>query len=155
METSSPDIITSTKPRNQPLNVTTGPAWMLTLVPTWNSATIDMIMKANPNVPHLVTSVAQRTEPNQWVHTNHVWPLKMWEAGKTFILCITNAFTKFVKIVAPPNNEAAAMSLAIFDHFGRQSRKRILCWIIWGSVPPVRTHKSQNHRWALTVQQSG
>jgi hypothetical protein len=71
-----------------------------------------MIMKANPHVPDLVSSVPQRTEPNQ------------------FTLCITDAFIKFINKVALPNNEAATMSMAIFDHFGRQPRKRIQCWII-------------------------
>ncbi len=46
------------------------------------------------------------------------------DTGKKFILCITDAFTKYVELVALPNKEAATVAEAIFDK-----------WICWFGTP--------------------
>ncbi len=55
------------------------------------------------------------TEPGQRVHADLFGPLKTSDKGKKFILCITDAFTKYVELVALPNKEAATVAEAIFD----------------------------------------
>ncbi len=56
------------------------------------------------------------TEPGQRVHADLFGPLKTLDKGKKFILCITDIFTKYVKLVALPNKEAAyIVAEAIFD----------------------------------------
>jgi len=72
-------------------------------------------------VPDFISSLPQPTEPNQWVHTDLFGPLKTYENRKKFILCITNAFTKYVQLMVLPNKEAATMAAAIFNHWK--------CWI--------------------------
>jgi hypothetical protein len=49
------------------------------------------------------------------VHADLFGPLKTSDKGKKFILCITDAFTKYVELVALPNKEAATVAEAIFD----------------------------------------
>jgi hypothetical protein len=53
--------------------------------------------------------------------------LKNPEARKKFILSITDAFTKYVQLVALPNKEEATLAEALFDH-------RILPF--WSSLGP-------------------
>jgi len=55
------------------------------------------------------------TEPGQWVHADLFGPLKTSDKGKKFILCIMDAFTKYVELVTLPNKEAATVAEAIFD----------------------------------------
>jgi hypothetical protein len=40
----------------------------------------------------------------------------MSEGGKKFILCIMDAFTKYVKLVALPNKEAVTVATVNFEH---------------------------------------
>jgi hypothetical protein len=72
--------------------------------------------------PTLLSPLPLPTEPGQWVHADLFGPLKTSDKGKKFILCIMDAFTKYVELVALPNKEAATMAEAIFDkwicHFG-------------------------------------
>jgi hypothetical protein len=49
------------------------------------------------------------------VHADLFGPLKTSDKGKKFILCITDAFTKYVELAALPNKEAATVAEAIFD----------------------------------------
>jgi Integrase core domain len=57
----------------------------------------------------------QPTEPNQHVHAKVFRPLKTTESGKKFILCMTDALTKYVKLVPLPNKEAYTFAEAIFS----------------------------------------
>ncbi len=86
--------------------------------------------------PALLSSLPQPTEPNQRFHADLFGPLKTTDSGKKFILCMTDALTKYVELVPLPNKEANTVANAIFDkwycHFGaplehcHQSRKGIL-----------------------------
>jgi hypothetical protein len=67
-------------------------------------------------VPDLVSSLLQPTEPIQRVHINLFGPLKTTKNGKKFMLCIIDAFTKYIQLVTLPNKEATTMSAAIFNH---------------------------------------
>jgi Integrase core domain len=49
------------------------------------------------------------------VHVDLFGPLKTSDKCKKFILCITDAFTKYVELVALPNKEAATVAEAIFN----------------------------------------
>ena len=49
------------------------------------------------------------------MHADLFGPLKTSDKGKKFILCITDAFTKYVELVALPNKEASTVAEAIFD----------------------------------------
>ncbi len=65
--------------------------------------------------PTLLSPLPLPTEPGQRVHADLFGPLKTSDKGKKFILCITDAFTKYVELVALPNKEAATVAEAIFD----------------------------------------
>ncbi len=65
--------------------------------------------------PTLLSPLPLPTEPGQRVHADLFGPLKTLEKGKKFILCITDAFTKYVELVALPNKEAATVAEAIID----------------------------------------
>jgi hypothetical protein len=56
------------------------------------------------------------------VHADLFGPLRTFDNGKKFILCITDAFTKYIELVPLPNKEAVTVTEAIFDkwisHFG-------------------------------------
>jgi hypothetical protein len=72
--------------------------------------------------PALLSSLPQPTEPNQRVHYDLFGPLKISDSDKKFILCMTDALTKYVKLVSLPNKEATTVTDAIlskwFCHFG-------------------------------------
>ena len=67
--------------------------------------------------PALLTPLPQGTEPNQRVHADLFGPLRVSGNSKKFILCITDAFTKYVELVALENKEAATVSEAIFSRW--------------------------------------
>ncbi len=73
-------------------------------------------------LPALLSSLPQPTEPNQRIHADLFGPLKTSDSGKKFILCMTDALTKYVELVPLPNKEANTVPNAIFDkwycHFG-------------------------------------
>jgi len=56
------------------------------------------------------------------VYADLFGPLKTSDSGKKFILCMTDALTKYVELVPLPNKEANTVANAIFDkwycHFG-------------------------------------
>jgi len=65
--------------------------------------------------PTLLSPLPLPTEPGQRVHADLFGPLKTSDKGKKFILCVTDAFTKYVELVALPNKEAQTVAEAIFD----------------------------------------
>lgn len=73
--------------------------------------------KVSPQTPALLSPLAQCTEPGQRVHADLFGPLKTSGRGKKFILCITDAFTKYVELVALPNKESATVAQAIFERW--------------------------------------
>jgi transposase InsO family protein len=54
--------------------------------------------------------MSQPTEPNHWVHADLFGSLKKSSRCKKYILCITNAFTKYVQLVTLATKEVAAIS---------------------------------------------
>ena len=68
-----------------------------------------------PTSPALITSLPQPTEPNQRVHADLFGPLKTSERQKHYVLCITDAFTKYIELVAIENKESATVAQAIFE----------------------------------------
>ena len=67
--------------------------------------------------PHLLTPLPQCSAINQRVHVDMFGPLKTSDSGKKYILVMTDAFSKYVEIVATPNKEAETVSLAIFNRW--------------------------------------
>jgi hypothetical protein len=65
--------------------------------------------------PALLSSLPKPTEPNHRVHADLFGPLKTSDSGKRFILCMTDALTKYVELVPLPNKEADTFANAIFD----------------------------------------
>jgi hypothetical protein len=65
--------------------------------------------------PALLSSLPQPTEPNHPIHADLLGPLKTSDSGKKFILCMTDALTKYVELVPLPNKEADTVANAIFD----------------------------------------
>jgi len=49
------------------------------------------------------------------MHCDLFGPLKSSDSGKKYVLCMTNAFSKCVEILAFPNKEVHAVSSAIFN----------------------------------------
>ena len=64
----------------------------------------------------LLTPLAQNTKPQQRVHADLFGPLKT-ENSKKYILCMTDAFTKYDEIVAIPNKESLMVATAIFERW--------------------------------------
>jgi hypothetical protein len=71
----------------------------------------------HPLPPQLLSPLPQCSEPNQRVHSDLFGPLKISEKGKKYILCITDAFTKYVELVALPDKEALTVTSAIFSRW--------------------------------------
>ena len=67
--------------------------------------------------PHLLSPLPQCSAPNQRVHVDLFGPLITSAQGKKMILCMTDAFTKYVELVALPNKEAGTTGSAIFNRW--------------------------------------
>ena len=57
----------------------------------------------------------QCSAPNQRIHADLFGPLKTSGSGKKYILCITDAFTKYIELVALPDKEAETVAQAMFN----------------------------------------
>ena len=67
--------------------------------------------------PHLLTPLPQCSDNNQRVHVDLFGPLKNSDSGKSYVLVMTDAFSKYAEVVAVPNKEAQTVSLAIFNRW--------------------------------------
>jgi len=67
--------------------------------------------------PQLLSPLPQCTEPNQRLHCDLFGPLKISGNSKKFILCMTDAFSKYVELVALPDKEALTVTSAIFNRW--------------------------------------
>ena len=65
--------------------------------------------------PVLLSPLPQCTEPNQRVHVDLFGPLRVSGNQKRFIICLTDAFTKYIELAALPNKEAPVVAQAIFE----------------------------------------
>jgi hypothetical protein len=61
-----------------------------------------------------ITPLPQCSEPNQRVHMDLFGPLKTTSSGKKFILCVTDAFSKYAELVAIPDKNATTVASALF-----------------------------------------
>ncbi len=73
--------------------------------------------KSGKTAPELLSPLPQCTEPNQRVHADLFGPLKTSNGNKKFILCITDAFTKYVELVILPNKEALTVATALLNRW--------------------------------------
>jgi transposase InsO family protein len=67
--------------------------------------------------PTLLSPLPQCTAPNQRVHIDLFGPLKTSDKGKKMVLCMTDAFTKYVELVALTDKEAETTGEAIFNRW--------------------------------------
>jgi hypothetical protein len=73
--------------------------------------------KDRPPLPNLLTPLPQPTEPNQRIHADLFGPLRTSGNGKRFLLCITDAFTKYIELASLDNKEAETVTEAIFQRW--------------------------------------
>ena len=66
---------------------------------------------------NLLTPVPQCTSFNQRVQMDLFGPLKISSQGKKFVLCLTDAFTKYTVMLAIDNKEAPTVGKAIFENW--------------------------------------
>jgi hypothetical protein len=59
----------------------------------------------------------QCSAPSQRIHADLFGPLKTSDSGKKYILCMTDAFTKYVELVALPDKEAETVAQAMFHRW--------------------------------------
>jgi len=59
----------------------------------------------------------QCSAPNQRLHMDLFGPLKTPTRAKAYILCMTDAFTKYVEVALVPDKSAETVSQIIFDHW--------------------------------------
>ena len=57
----------------------------------------------------------QTTDPNQWIPADLFGPLVASEQKKKHILTITDAFAKFIKLVAISDKEATTVAETLFE----------------------------------------
>jgi hypothetical protein len=55
--------------------------------------------------------------PNLWIHVDLFGPMLTADSNKKFILCITDAFTKYAVVTAIANKEAEMVADAIYKHW--------------------------------------
>jgi hypothetical protein len=67
--------------------------------------------------PQFLAPLPQCTEPNQQIHVDLFGPLKTTDSSKKYILAMTDAFTKYVELVAIPDKEALTVTSAIFSRW--------------------------------------
>ncbi len=65
--------------------------------------------------PPLLTSMPQCTSLNQHIHIDLMGPLRTSSQGKCYVLCMTDAFTKYAEICAIPNKEAPTVARELFE----------------------------------------
>ena len=75
-------------------------------------------LRKKTSVPQTnLQSLPQCTEPNQRIHADLFGPLIASGNNKKFILCITDAFTKYAELIPLPDKEALTVASAIFSRW--------------------------------------
>ena len=64
-----------------------------------------------------LTPLPQCTQPNQRVHMDLFGPLKTTSSGKKYILCVTDAFSKYAELVAIQDKSAPTVASALFSRW--------------------------------------
>jgi hypothetical protein len=70
-----------------------------------------------PKKSESTSPLPQFSETNQIIHMDLFGPLKTMPTGKKFILCITNAFSKYAELVAIPDKSAQTVVSALFSRW--------------------------------------
>ena len=73
--------------------------------------------KSGQNSNTFLQPLPQCSAPNQRVHADLFGPLKTSGSGKKYILCLTDAMTKYVELVALPDKEAQTVAEATFNRW--------------------------------------
>jgi len=74
------------------------------------------VRKPSRSPPPLLSPLPQCTAPNQRIHCDCFGPLRD-SSSKKMILCMTDAFTKYVELVVLPDKEAVTVTSAIFNRW--------------------------------------
>jgi hypothetical protein len=74
------------------------------------------VRKPSRAPPPLLSPLPQCTAPNQRIHCDCFGPLRD-SSSKKMILCMTDAFTKYVELVVLPDKEAVTVTSAIFNRW--------------------------------------
>ena len=64
---------------------------------------------------NFVSPLPQCTMPNQRIHMDLFGPLKTSQSGKIFIMVVTDAFMKYVELIAIPDKQAETVANALFS----------------------------------------
>ena len=75
------------------------------------------VRKKSTAKPTPLHPLPQLTLSNQRVHIDLFGPLKTSDKANKYILCMTNAFTKYADVVAIPDKTALTVSNEIFTHW--------------------------------------
>ena len=75
------------------------------------------VRKPSRTPPPLMSPLPQCTAPNQRIHADLFGPLTTVGKSKKMILCVTDAFTKYVELVALTDKEALTVTSAIFNRW--------------------------------------
>jgi len=110
--------------------------------------------KTQPSIPSAELQLLPvLTQPNQRVHADLFGPLKTSATGKKFLLVMTDAFTKYVELVAIPNKEAETVAEAIFNNWickygipvqGKEFMATV-CQDLWNKLNIVHITTSARH----------
>ena len=68
-------------------------------------------------IKNLLSPLPQCSSLNQRVHFDLFGPLKTSTEGKKYVLCITDAFTKYAEMIAVDNKEAPTVAKASFERW--------------------------------------
>ena len=71
----------------------------------------------HPQPPPLLSPLPIVNEPNIRMHADLFGPLRTSDKGKRYLLCMTDACTKYVELVAIENKEASTVAEAIFSRW--------------------------------------
>ena len=63
---------------------------------------------------NFVSPLPQCTMPNQRIHMDLFGPLKTSQSGKKYIMVVTDAFTKYVELIAIPDKTAETVANTLF-----------------------------------------
>ena len=73
--------------------------------------------KPDYSPPPIVSTLPQCSAPNQRIHIDLFGPLKNSEKGNNYIMCMTDAFTKYALLAAIPDKEATTVAKVFFERY--------------------------------------
>ncbi len=97
-----------------------------------NSQTCSKCQQRKPSMvkPPPLAPLPIPVQPNIRIHANLVWQMLGMDCKNAYILCITDAITKCVVVVAVPNKESETVTRSIFKNcFANLAYKHKLRWM--------------------------